>query len=82
MIFKKIDEHKNNSEILSTTKIGEHIPCEYSMYTIWTFDCIENKHDVYRRENAIKISCESIREYIMYIINFEKNEMILLTNEE
>ena len=26
------------------TKIGKHIPCEYSMSTIWGFDHIENKH--------------------------------------
>ena len=27
-----------------TTEVGEHIPCGYSMSTIWTFDGIENKH--------------------------------------
>ena len=25
-------------------KIGEHIPCEYSVSTIWGFDHIEDKH--------------------------------------
>ena len=63
-------------------KKGEYIPCEYSMSTIWTFSDIENKHDVYRSEETIKIICESLREYIMKIINFEKKEMILLTNKE
>ena len=32
---------------VSTTKIGEHIPCGYSMSTIWAFDHIENKHTLY-----------------------------------
>ena len=39
---------KNNPEKPCTTKVGEPIPCRYSMYTIWTFDGIENNHDVYR----------------------------------
>ena len=34
----------NNPENSSTTKIGEHITCGYSMSTIWAFDNIENKH--------------------------------------
>ena len=30
------------------------MPCEYSMSAIWTFDVIDNKHDVYRGEGCIK----------------------------
>ena len=33
-LIKKIDECVNNPENSSTTKIGEHIPCGYSMPTI------------------------------------------------
>ena len=33
-----------NPENSSTIKIGEHIPCGYSMSIIWGFDHIENKH--------------------------------------
>ena len=43
-MIKKIDNCKNNPEKSSTTKIGEHIPCGYSMSTIWTFDRTKNKH--------------------------------------
>ena len=45
-LFKRIDGCANNPENSSTTKIGEHILCGYSMSTIWTFDHIENKHYV------------------------------------
>ena len=38
---------------------------------MWKFDCIENKHDVYRGEDCIKEFCKSLRE-----------QMIPLTNEE
>ena len=24
--------------------IGDHVPCEYSMSTIWTFDHLESRH--------------------------------------
>ena len=44
--YKKKKKKKKNSVELSTTKIGEHMPCEYSMSTIWTFDGIKNKHDI------------------------------------
>ena len=34
--------------IQETLKVAEHIPCRYSMPTIWAFDCIENKHALFR----------------------------------
>ena len=48
-------------------KIGEHIPCEYSISKIWTFDGIENKHNVYRGEHCIKRFCKSLREHAIKI---------------
>ena len=47
-LIKKINGCANNPENSSTTKIGEHIPCGYSMSTIWAFDHIANKHTLYR----------------------------------
>ena len=41
-LIKKIDGCANNPEIFFTTKIREHIPCGYSIITIWAFDHIEN----------------------------------------
>ena len=40
-LIKKIDGYANNPENSSTTKIGEHIPCGYSLSAIWGFDLIE-----------------------------------------
>ena len=37
-LMKKGNNCKNISKKSSTTKIGEHIPCGYSMSTIWAFD--------------------------------------------
>ena len=33
-LIKKVERCANNPEKSSTTKIGEHIPCRYSMSTI------------------------------------------------
>ena len=42
--IRKIDGCANNPEECSTMKIGEHIPCRYSILTIWEFNHIEDKH--------------------------------------
>ena len=43
-LIKKIDGYVSNPEKSSTTKLGEHIPCEYSMSTIWAFDHLEQSY--------------------------------------
>ena len=43
LFIRKIDKSANNSEKSSTLKIGEHIPCGYSMSTISGFNQIEEK---------------------------------------
>ena len=55
-LSKKVDGCKNNPEKPCTTKLCEHIPCSYSMSAIWTFDGVENKHDLYRYEYCMKVS--------------------------
>ena len=37
-VIKKKDGFANNPENSSTAKVGEHIPCGYSMLTIRAFD--------------------------------------------
>ena len=80
--IKKIDGCVNNPENPSTTKIDEHIPCQYSVSTIWAFDHIEIKHTLYRRKDCTKKFCESLREHTKNIIDFEKNKMLPLTKEK
>ena len=64
--IKRIDGCKYNPKRSSTTKVGKHIPCGYSIFTIWTFDGIENKHDVYRGKDCIK--------KVLYILVIACNE--------
>ena len=39
----------------STAKVSEHIPSGFSMSTKFLFRNIENKHDVYRAKDCMKI---------------------------
>ena len=81
-MIKRIVGCKNNFEKSSTTKVGEHIPCEYSVSTVWIFDGMENTHNVYRGEDYVKKFCESLWNHAMKINNFEKKKMIPLTKEQ
>ena len=47
-LIERMDWPKNNPEKSFTTNTGEYIPWEHSMFTIWTFDGIKDKYDVYR----------------------------------
>ena len=58
-LIKKIDRCANNPENSSTTKIGEHIPCRYSMSTIWAFHNIGKRHTSYRGEDCMQ-------EFVLY----------------
>ena len=82
MQYIKIDGSANNPENSSTTKIGEHVPCGYSMSTIWAFDNIENKHTLYHGEDCMIKFCTSVREHATNVINFDKKKMLPLTKEE
>ena len=57
-----IDRYANNTDKSSTIKIGERIPCRYSMFTIWGFDHIEDVHALYRIKDCMKNFCSSLRE--------------------
>ena len=52
------------------------------MSTIWAFDGIENKHDVYQSDNCMKRFCKSLKEHAVKISNFVKKKTIPLTNKE
>ena len=81
-LIKKIDECANNPENSPTKKIEKHIPCGYSVSTIWAFDHIENKHTLYRGKDCMKKFCESLREHAKNIIDFQKKIMLPLTKKE
>ena len=81
-MIKKIDNCKNNPEKSSTTKIGEHIPCGYSMSTIWTFDSITNKLSLYRGEEYVKKFFISLREHEADVIKLRKEKKLVSVHKK
>ena len=71
-LIKKTDGCTNNPQNPSTTIIGEHIPCGYSMSTIWAFHNTENKHTLNHEEDCMKRFCTCLREHATNVVNFEK----------
>ena len=74
LLWKIMDECKNNSEKIFTTKASEHIISGFSTSTISSFKERENKHDVYRDQDWMKKVRESLREHAMKIINIKKKK--------
>ena len=73
-LIEKIDGYKNNPDNSYTTKVGEHIPSDFSMSTISSFKSIENKHDLYRSKYCMEKFSETWREQVL-ILKW-KNEVI------
>ena len=60
----------------------EHTPSGYSLFTNSSFDATKNKLDCYKGEDCMEKFYKDLREHAMKIINYEKKEMIPITNEE
>ena len=81
ILNKKIDGCANNLEKSSTTKIGEHIPCGYSMPTIWGFDHIENKRTLFRGKDCMNKFCTSLREHTKKYCWFWKEKNVIINKK-
>ena len=63
-------------------KKTKHTPSRYSLFTNFSFDAANNKFDCYRGKDCMEKFGKDLREHAMRIVNYEKKEMILLTDEE
>ena len=79
---QKMNTCHNNPEKSSTTKINNHTPSAYSLFTHCSFDRTKNKLGYYRGKNCMKNFCLDLREHATKIINHEKKEMIPLAKKE
>ena len=77
-LIKRTDGCANNPENSSTIKIGEHVLSGYSMSAIWAFNHIENKHRLHQQKDCMKRFCESLREHVKNIVDFEKKKVLPL----
>ena len=81
-LLKKIDTCQNNPDLSSPTKINQHIPSGYSIYTNCSFDKSNNKLSYYRGEDCMKRFCKDLKDHATKIIDFKKKTMIPSTKEE
>ena len=82
MFIKKIDTSQNNPDLLSTTKVNQHIPSGYSICTSCSFDKSNNKLSYYRGEDCMKRFCKDLKDHATKIIDFKKKIITALTKEE
>ena len=81
-MLEKIGTCQNDPKKSSTGKKAEHTPSGYSLVTCCSFDKLKNEWGYYRGENCMEMFCKDLKNHAMKIINYEKKEMIQLTNEE
>ena len=81
-ILKKVQSRQNNPEKSYTEEKAKHEPSSWAMFTRCSFDKKENKLNYYRGKDCIEKLCEKLKECATEIINYEEEEMILLTKEE
>ena len=63
-LHEKMSTCHNNPKKSSTTKINEHIPSGYSVFTKCSFNATKNKLDCYRGEDFMERFCKNLKEHI------------------
>ena len=81
-LLKKTNTCLNNPDKSYTEKKTLNKPSGYSLVTCFSFDKSKNERKYYRGEDCMKMLCKDLKEQAMKIINYEKKEMIPLTDEE
>ena len=81
-LSEKMHSYQNNPEKSPTVKINMHTPSGYSLFTNCSFDSTKNKLDCYRGKDCMEKLCKILKGHATKIINYEKKEMIPLTDEE
>ena len=81
-LLEKMSTCQNNPEKSSTSKIDEHTPSGYSLFTHCSFDKTKNKLDCYRGKYCMERFCKDLKEHATKIINYDTKKMMPLTSKE
>ena len=81
-LLQKINTCSNNPEKSNTEKKANHRPSGYSLVTCCSFDQSKNERKYYREDDCMKIFCEDLKDQVMKITIYEKEEIMPLTNIE
>ena len=81
-LLEKMSTCHNSPKKSSNITINVHTPTGHLLFTYCSFDLTKNKLDYYGGKDCIEMFCKDLKEHSTKIINYEKKEMILLTDEE
>ena len=80
-LLEKMSTCHNNPKNSSAAKTNKHTPSGYSLLIHCSFDSAKNKLDCYRGKNCMEKFCRNLKKHATKIINYEKKEMIPLTDK-
>ena len=80
-MLEKIDSCQNDP-LKSTEKKAKHMLSGYSWITCCSFIKSKNEWGYYREKHCMEMFCKDLRNQAMKIINYDKKEMIPLTDKE
>ena len=69
-LLEKMSTCINNTNEPSTTKINQHVPLGYSIFTHCSFHESKNKLNYYRGKDCMKRFSKDLREHVSKMINY------------
>ena len=72
----------NNPNLSSTTKINQHVPSGYSIFTNCSFHKSYNNLSHYRGEYCIKRFCKDLKDHAKKIVDFKRKCITPLSKDE
>ena len=81
-LLRKINTCSINPDKSYTEKKAKHRPLGYSLVKYCSFDKSKNEPKYYRREDCMKMFSKDLKNQAKKIINYEKKEMIPLTDKQ
>ena len=81
-LLEKISTCYNNPDLSSTTKINQHVPSDYSIFTNCSFDKSYNNLSHYRGEDCLKRFCKDLKDHAKRIVDFKRKFITPLTKDE
>ena len=81
-LLEKISTCYNNPNLSSTTKINQHVPSGYSIFTNCSFDKSYNNLSHYRGEDCMKRFYKDLKDRATRIVDFKRKFITPLTKDE
>ena len=81
-LLEKVSTCYNNPNLSSTTKINQHVPSGYSIFTNCSFGKSYNNLSHYRGEDCMKRFCKDLKDHATRIVDFKRKFVTPLTKDE